>query len=317
MPYLNDYCHEGIYFEECYANSWRTDKGLVSILSGYPAFPITSVMKIPEKSRKLPSIARSMAAAGYENSFYYGGDINFTNMRSYVMGTGYQHIRWKADYPSDAQRSSKWGVRDDIMFTSLLTDIKQETAPYWMKTLMTLSSHEPWDVPTHHLNDEVYNAFNYLDSCLHSFIESLRKTPTWSNTLVVILPDHGYRYKGIDETTRLYNHIPMLWLGGAIVSPRRITKICNQSDLAATLLQQLQVSHEDFTFSRDVMSSTYTRQFAYHTYNNGVTVIDSTGFVAYDLDTQNVTASEGSHTEQQLQLARALLQLTSHDLKEK
>jgi membrane-anchored protein YejM (alkaline phosphatase superfamily) len=134
---------------------------------------------------------------------------------------------------------------------------------------------------------------------------------------VVILPDHGYRYKGIDETTRLYNHIPMLWLGGAIVSPRQITKICNQSDLAATLLQQLQVSHEDFTFSRDVMSSTYTRQFAYHTYNNGVTVIDSTGFVAYDLDTQNVTASEGSHTEQQLQLARALLQLTSHDLKEK
>ena len=313
-PRLNRLAEEGVFFEECYANSWRTDKGLVSILSGYPAFPVASVMKIPEKSRKLPSIASSLAAEGYATAFYYGGDINFTNMRSYVMGTGYQQLKWKADYSQEEQRSAQWGVRDDLMFNSLLADIKNEPSDRWMKTLLTLSSHEPWDVPTKELDDEVYNAFNYLDRCVGSFIDSLKQLPLWNNLLVVILPDHGYRYQGIDETTRLYNHIPLIWTGGAVREARKIAAVCNQSDLAATLLGQMGIRHESFTFSRDVLSSSYQNPFAYHTYNNGMTLFDSTGFVAYDLDVEKVIATEGGNEKRQLQQARALLQLTSDDL---
>ena len=182
-PRLNQLATEGIYFTECYANSWRTDKGVVSALSGYPAFPVTSVMKIPEKSRKLPAIAKSLAAEGYATKFFYGGDINFTNMRSYLLSTGYQQLQWKADYPADQQRSAQWGVRDDLMFMSLLSDIRGERLTLngerstWLKTLLTLSSHEPWDVPTKDLDDEVYNAFHYLDRCVGTFIDSLRQTP--------------------------------------------------------------------------------------------------------------------------------------------
>jgi phosphoglycerol transferase MdoB-like AlkP superfamily enzyme len=313
-PTLNRLMHEGVFFSECYANSWRTDKGVVSILSGYPAFPVTSVMKIPEKSRKLPSIASSLQKAGYATSFYYGGDINFTNMRSYVMSSGYGLLKWKADYSNEQQRSAQWGVRDDLMFRSLLDDIKADTATHWMKTLLTLSSHEPWDVPTKQLDDPVYNAFNYLDHCIGQFIDSLRQTALWDNLLLVILPDHGYRYKGINESTRLYNHIPLIWTGGAILKPKTINAVCNQSDLAATLLGQLGLDHDAFTFSRDVVSRQYDRPFAFHTFNNGMTIIDSTGFLCYDLDVQLVTACEGPNTESQLQRARALLQLTSHDL---
>lgn len=316
-PRLNSLFREGVFFSECYANSWRTDKGVVSILSGYPAFPVTSVMKIPEKSRKMPSIARSLQAEGYACSFFYGGDINFTNMRSYVMSTGYETLKWRNDYSTADQRTSQWGVRDDIMFRSLLQDIQSEKSERWMKTLLTLSSHEPWDVPTKVLDDKVYNSFYYLDQCIGQFIDSLKQTQAWKNTLVVILPDHGYRYKGIDERTRLYNHIPMVWLGGAVKASRRIDKVCSQSDLAATLLGQMAIRHDDYAFSRDVLSTQYQYPVAYHTYNNGVTVIDSTGFMAYDLDAQCMTASEGPDTERQLRLARALLQLTSNDLIQK
>ena len=316
-PRLNQLMDEGIFFADCYANSWRTDKGVVSILSGYPALPIMSVMKLPGKSRKLPSIAASLTQAGYATGFLYGGDINFTNMRSYVFGTGYAQLRWKADYTSDEQRSAQWGVRDDIMFQSLLHDIQDEQHPHWMKTLLTLSSHEPWDVPTHRLSDPVYNAFNYLDECVGAFIDSLRQMPVWDNLLVIILPDHGYRYQGIDETTRLYNHIPMLWLGGAVKNPRVIRRLCNQSDLAATLLAQMHIDHSAFTFSRDILSVDSLIPMAWHTYNNGVTVFDSTGFMAYDLDAEKIIAHEGNAQQQQLQRAKALLQLTSKDFIQK
>ena len=317
-PRLNRLAHEGVSFSECYANSWRTDKGMVSILSGYPAFPVTSIMKVPEKSRKMPSIAHSLQQTGYENAFYYGGDINFTNMRSYVLGTGYDQLLWKADFSSEEQSSSQWGVRDDIMFDTLLHDIKAEKSEKpWMKTLLTLSSHEPWDVPTKVLDDEVYNAFNYLDQCIGQFIDALRKTPVWQNTLVVILPDHGYRYKGIDEATRLYNHIPMLWVGGAVKQPVVIDRLCNQSDLAATLLGQLGISHDDFRFSRDILSSSYTHPVAWHTSTDCLSLYDSTGWMAYDLEANSMIAHEGGDGQRQLQQARALLQLTSHDLKQK
>ena len=36
MPRLKALSEEGIYFPHFYANSFRTDRGLVSILSGYP-----------------------------------------------------------------------------------------------------------------------------------------------------------------------------------------------------------------------------------------------------------------------------------------
>ena len=323
-PRLNQLAREGVYFTECYANSWRTDKGVVSVLSGYPAFPVTSVMKIPEKSRKLPSIASSLAAVGYANSFFYGGDINFTNMRSYLLSTGYEHLSWKSNYPMSQQKSAQWGVRDDLMFSSLLADIKSEGDKRWMKTLLTLSSHEPWDVPDkverggwNTDGDEVYNAFHYLDRCIGDFIDSLRKTPQWDNLLVIILPDHGFRYRGIDETTRLYNHIPMIWVGGAVRSPQRIERLCSQSDLAATLLGQMGLPHTGYTFSRDVLSCSYKFPMAYHTYNNGVTLYDTTGFVVYDLDAQHVIAHEGPDTDRLLRQAKALLQLTSRDLKQK
>ena len=208
-------------------------------------------------------------------------------------------------------------MRDDLVFSRLLRDIKAEapSAGRWMRTVLTLSSHEPWDVPEQVLDDKVYNAFHYLDRCLGTFIDSLRQTPQWRDLLVVILPDHGVRYKDIGETTRLYNHIPMLWLGGAVRSVRSISQVCNQSDLPATLLGQLGLPHDEFTFSRDVVSRNYRRPMAYHTFVNGMTLIDADSFMAYDLDAGACLAHEGpTPPDSLLPRAKALLQLTSHDL---
>ena len=56
-PNLNRLAREGVFFSRCYGNSWRTDRGTLCTLSGYPSFPNTSVMKMPDKSRTMPSVA--------------------------------------------------------------------------------------------------------------------------------------------------------------------------------------------------------------------------------------------------------------------
>ena len=316
-PNLNRLAQEGIYFTNCYGNSWRTDRGTVCTWSGYPSFPTMSVMKIPSKSRTLPNIARTLQEErGYDTHYLYGGDINFTNMRSYLVSGGFSTLTWKNDYTKEERASAKWGVRDDITFETLYQLTTTMHEPYLIG-YSTLSSHSPWDVPIHHFDDEVLNAFYYLDQCVGQFIEKLRKSEAWDHTLVVMLPDHGVFYQSIDESNPLLSHIPMIWVGGAVKGPRRIEQICNQTDLPATLLGQLGLNHDAYTFSRDVLSKTYTRPVAIHTYDDGFTMMDSTSFVNYDFISDRVVKSEGTGYERLIQQAKAILQAATKDLNER
>ena len=313
-PNLNRLAHEGIYFTNCYANSWRTDRGTLCTWSGYPSFPTMSVMKMPSKSRSLPNIARTLQQErGYSTHYLYGGDINFTNMRSYLVAGGFSDLTWKDDYTKEEQTSAKWGVRDDITFQTL-TELTQTMRQPFLIGYSTLSSHVPWDVPIHHFDDEVLNAFYYLDQCIGYFIQQLRQSDLWNNTLVIMLPDHGIVYAGLDESNPLLNHIPMLWVGGAVKQPRRIEQVCNQTDLPATLLGQLGIAHDDYTFSRDVLSVTYKNPFAIHTYDDGYTIIDSASFVNYDFISNRVVSNYGKDRDKLILRAKAILQAASKDL---
>ena len=316
MPHLQELKKEGIYFSRCYANSWRTDRGTVCALSGYPSFPNLSVMKVPEKSSTLPSIAKTLQQQGYDTSFLYGGDINFTNMRSYLVSTGWERLTSMNDYSLSEQRSSQWGVRDDITFATVFEQITQADAhSHHLWGYSTLSSHEPWDVPVKKLDDEVDNAFCYLDDCLYDFVSKLKETPQWKNLLIILVADHGIVNGAVDHMTPMQmNHIPMLWLGGAVREPRVVETLCNQSDLPATLLGQFHLNHDAFTFSRDVLSETYTTPTVVHNYNNVQWICDSTGHILYDFDLKRITINESRDAERLERLDKAMIQLTSADL---
>ena len=319
MPRLRRLKKEGIDFTACYGNTWRTDRGTVCTYSGYPSFPTSSVMKMPQKTNHLPGIAATLREAGYQTYYLYGGDINFTNMRSFLVTTGWERLQWKADYTNEEQNSAKWGVRDDITFNTLYEQIAAiDTAANHQRHLFgfsTLSSHEPWDVPLKKLDQPIPNAFYYLDACIGDFIDRLKQLPQWDNLLIIFLPDHSIDYGPYTEALQVRNKIPMVWAGGAVKAPRKITQLCNQTDLAATLLAQLRLPHDQFRWSRDVLSASYRYPFAVHNYNNGFSLADSTGFIAYDLESQRLVTNESSQPERLERMGKAILQATTADLK--
>ena len=319
MPRLRRLKKEGIDFTACYGNTWRTDRGTVCTYSGYPSFPTSSVMKMPQKTNHLPGIAATLREAGYQTYYLYGGDINFTNMRSFLVTTGWERLQWKADYTNEEQNSAKWGVRDDITFNTLYEQIAAiDTAANHQRHLFgfsTLSSHEPWDVPLKKIDQPIPNAFYYLDTCIGDFIDRLKQLPQWDNLLIIFLPDHSIDYGLYTEALQVRNKIPMVWAGGAVKAPRKITQLCNQTDLAATLLAQLRLPHDQFRWSRDVLSASYRYPFAVHNYNNGFSLIDSTGFIAYDLESQRLVTNESSQASHLERMGKAILQATTADLK--
>lgn len=314
-PNFNRLTEEGVFFTNCYANSFRTDRGTVCTFSGYLGLPTASVMKIPAKSRTLPSIAEELVKAGYKTDFLYGGDINFTNMKSYLLSKGYQHLRADKDFTLAEQTSNAWGVNDDITFDYLYNQLKDRKEAPWHTAFLTLSSHEPFEVPYHRLEEKIPNAFAFTDDCLGKFIDKLKQTPVWDNLLVVCLPDHGFYYprKGLNSGPQFY-HIPMLWLGGAVKQPMKIDKIMNQSDLAATLLGQLGMDHSSFNFSRNVLGGDYKYPFAFYSFNNGFSFRDSTGVTVFDNNSESVLLDEPVGSKDRINKGKAILQSVYDDL---
>ena len=317
-PNFDRLTKEGVFFTNFYANSYRTDRGVLSILSGYPAFPKASVMKMPVASRNLPSIAATLGRHGYKNDFLYGGDINFTNMQSYLRSTGYTSVTGDTKFTPAQRLTHGWGVTDSITFNYLYDMLRKRPCEpgKWQTTYLTLASHEPWGVPYHRIKgDKKANAVAYVDDCIGRFISEIKRTPQWKNLLVIILPDHGIGYpQGLTEASPRRYHIPMLWLGGALRAPRHIDKICAQSDLAATLLGQLGMKHGDFRFSRDVLSATYRYPSAYHTFDNGISFVDSTGATVYDLTSKRTLTDTPQPSPLRLERAKAMLQKSYDNL---
>lgn len=284
-PNLKRLSNEGVFFTNCYAGSFRTDRGTVCSLSGFPGLPTTSVMKIPSKSRTLPSFAEVLAESGYSTDFLYGGDINFTNMKSFLLGHGYQHVTADVDFSPSERSTNAWGVTDEITFDRLFNQIQQREKGPWHTAFLTLASHEPFEVPYHRLEEPIPNAFAYTDSCLGDFIDRLKQTPAWDSLLIVCLPDHGFCYPRAREYYDPRNfRIPLLWLGGAVKEPRRIDKIMCQTDLMNTLLSQLRCGSRrvEMQYSRNVLSSDYQYPFAFFTFNDGLCFIDTTGSTVFD-----------------------------------
>ncbi len=311
---LDKLANEGVLFTNFYANSFRTDRGLVSILSGYPSQPTMSVMKYPHKSENLPAIARRLGECGYSTKYFYGGDANFTNMRSYLVSSGFTDIISDVNFPIQ-DRLSKWGVPDHLVFDRAIQDIQAENGkkPYF-KVIQTSSSHEPFDVPFHKLKDPIQNAFAYTDDCVGKFISSIRMLPEWKNTLVVLVPDHLGCYPEDISGDRLDRYqIPLILTGGAIAKPRKIDTIGSQQDIAATLFGQLGIAHNMFGFSKDLLDSK-SPHFAYFSMPDLFGFVTQSDAVIFDNKSKKVLMLQGKNYQKNVELGKAYLQIIYDDI---
>lgn len=323
--HLDSLSKEGVLFTNFYANSFRTDRGLVSILSGYPAQPTTSIMKYPRKTQSIPAIAGCLKKVGYETKYYYGGDADFTNMRSYLMSSGFESIVSDKDFPV-TERLSKWGVHDHLVFNRLLEELSRRSrkgdeqsvasdgqSPFFY-VLQTSSSHEPFEVPYRRLENERLNAFAYTDSCAGDFVSRFRKLSLWQNTVIVFVPDHLGAYpEHIDNLSLERYRIPLLMVGGAVREPQRVDVYGSQQDIAATLLSQLGLPHNEFIFSKDMLNPSVPH-FAFFTVPDAFGIVTEENQVIYDCQAGKVVVDEGGSKGKNLPFGQAYLQKMYDDI---
>ncbi|MBK7969105.1 MAG: sulfatase-like hydrolase/transferase [Bacteroidetes bacterium] len=311
-PNFSKLCKEGMLFSAIYSSGFRTDQALVSALSGYPSQPNNSIIRFPSKASQLPSIANVFNENGYQTSFYYGGELGFANMYNYLSVTGFKTITGKEAFEDDVM-NSKWGAHDEAVLDRQLSDLKKAQQPFF-STLLTLSTHEPFEVPVNTpFNDpsepELFKKSAwYTDYCLGKYFEQAKNESWFTNTIFVLVADHGHRLplnRSFDDP--FIRRIPMLIIGNPLrkeLKGTQINVIGNQNDLPATLLSALNYNHNEFPWSRDLMVPSQN-PFAYLSLDYAISWVHQKGNTVVRLDSKQESQSVDS-TENRI--AKAYLQ---------
>jgi phosphoglycerol transferase MdoB-like AlkP superfamily enzyme len=320
-PNLNKVAREGILFTNFYASGDRTDKGVVSVLSGYPAQTLNSISKFPAKAEKLPYLSRVMNSLGYSSSFYYGGDINFANFRSYLTNSQFNSITTYDDFSGADGEPSKWGYHDHIVLDRAVNEIDSTQSPFF-KVILTLSSHEPFDVPMEPIfkgtdEDSLFlNAIHYTDKSIGAFIDSAKNSNWWDNTVILFVADHGHRQPGNKELKdKKRFRIPFIISGGAIKGDTVINTYAGQTDIANTLLAQLDKPRKEFRFSKNIMARD-VKQFAFYFFNNGYGYVSPDEYIVFDHTARRFVETAGA-SQEALERTKAYQQVMFSDFNAK
>ncbi len=282
---------EGILFDNVLSSGSRSEQAMASIFSGFPAHPITSITVQPDKASQLPSLVRNLNDFGYSTSFYFGGQLIYGNIKSYIYNNGFNKIFEEKDFDDDLFRG-KLGVHDEYTLDRLYRDLNKETEPFFA-ALFTLSTHSPYDQPMEDVLDwggyekGYINSAYYTDRSLGEFFRKAKTTSWYANTLFIIIADHSHSsYRNHPYHTKKYHHIPMLWVGNVINPSFKNTRrhqSASQTDIPATVLSQLNLDASAFRWSRNLFNPN-APSYKYFGFDNGLIWIEPEGGFCYDND---------------------------------
>ena len=288
MPFLHKKIEEGLYFDNAFANGFRTEQGISSLISGEYPLPYKNTIENVNLVTEIPSLIRDMKKEGYHTSFYFGGESEFGKIKSYFVQNEIDNITDIHNFKSH-QKTQKLGVEDSFLFQELISNIQSENKPYF-KILLTQSTHQPYDIkgykPSNSEKDNYLNAVSYLDRQLKQFFKNAEKSKLLKNTLVIITSDHAHflpdYYK--NEQREFFN-IPFLILSDRLkpnFKGKKESKLYSQVDFPATLHFWLQSKNQgDYLFSKNYYS-TYSQPFCFTSFIDGFNWIEPNKITHYD-----------------------------------
>ena len=277
-PNFHNLEKDGLLFTNFYASANRSQQAIASIVGGLPGLPVTTITNHQEKYYAIPSVVKSLDSLGYYSSFYFGGELNYGNILSYLRYNEFDRIVEGKDV-NEHFHKGKLGIQDADMLPWAARDINSQPEPFFT-TIFTLSTHSPYDYPKifeelewPELEKVFVNSAKYTDIALKLFMDRAKQQPWYDNTLFLFMADHSHpSYKNYPLESFEYHKIPLLIYGKPLNDSLRGTtfdKICGNTDVPATLLSQLGASHDEFIWSKNVFNTCY-KPFAFFELYSGL-----------------------------------------------
>ncbi len=247
-PFLDNLSEQGLWFENMYATGTRSVRGIEAVVSGFLPTSAQSVVKRPASQQNFFTLGRVLSEKGYDTSFIYGGEAHFDNMRAFFANNGFNRIIEHKDYSSPVFDGA-WGVSDEDLFNKADEYFREkaEKGQAFFSLVFTSSNHEPFQFPENRITlyeqpkETVNNAVKYADYALGQFINKLKASSYYDNTLVLIVADHNSRVYGAEYVPVERFHIPALILSKDLPQ-QKVTRITSQIDLIPTLVSLMNIT---------------------------------------------------------------------------
>lgn len=291
-PYFNSLTQDGLFFTHFYSNGHRSQQAICSILSGFPPIPNYDITDNHSKYKYLPSIADVLKQEGYHSSFYFGGNLDYGNIRAFLLHENFDEIVEERDIDKKIPRG-KLGIHDQYMLDYQLDMLDKQKEPFF-SILFTLSSHSPYDQPKNvkeldwdTAEVKFLNSVKYTDYWLGQYFEKAKSKSWYDNTLFILVADHGHPShlnRSYYETN--YHRIPMLWLGNVLKEDfkgKQCDIIGSHVEIPQTLLAQLNCNTDLFTWGRN-MFNPYSNQYVYHEITRGFGWVTPQASYTYSAD---------------------------------
>ena len=260
-PELDRISAEGLYFVNMYATGNRTVRGFEGVLSSFPPLPGDSIVR-RDRSEHVETIARVLGRDGYRTLFLYGGRGVFDGMRAFAVQNGYERFVEQKDFKNPGF-TTIWGVCNEELYQRTIEECRElhRKGEPFLATVLSVSNHKPYTYPAGRIPEDPNarkrrNAVKYTDWALGQFFANAKKEAFWTNTVFVMVADHGARVYGSQSIPIHSYEIPLLILGPAVVKqPARLAQLGSQLDIAPTLLGLLGRPYQSSFFGRDLLKT--------------------------------------------------------------
>jgi phosphoglycerol transferase MdoB-like AlkP superfamily enzyme len=235
-------------------------------------------------------MARVLKRDGYNTCFLYGGRGLFDGMRSFAVRNGFDRFIEQKHFKNPTF-TTIWGVCDEDLFNRAileLRDLDKEGKPFFT-TILSVSNHKPFTYPAGRIPEDPNqrrreNAVKYSDFALGEFFRAAKKESFWTNTIFVVVADHGARVYGSLSIPIGSYEIPWVVLGPAAVKePVKIGALGGSLDVAPTILGMIGRPYETMFFGHDLLHSSPEKQRIYLNHNRDIGIMAGNKMVVLGL----------------------------------
>ena len=173
-------------------------------------FTVNTSLYVPEHepatqndvNKVLPSLPKLMQQNGYTTATFHTNDVEFWNRKELYQALGWEKY-FDHSYFGDEDHIA-FGASDEVLYKKTAEQLirMQDAGQPFYAQVISMSSHHPYNIPREKvtldipkkLNDTLAGRYleaqNYADRALGGFIEQLKSSGLWDNSVVILYGDH-------------------------------------------------------------------------------------------------------------------------------
>ncbi|MGG3889249.1 LTA synthase family protein [Metabacillus fastidiosus] len=316
-PFLNEFIKNSYYFDNFYHQTGQGKTSDSEFIVDNSLYPLgRGAVFFTNSNNEYVASPEILKEKGYYSAVLHSNNKSFWNRDLMYHSLGYDRFFDVNDYDVTDENSIGWGLKDKEFFEQSVDHLAKLPQPFYTR-LITLTNHFPFEIGEEDKfieefdsNSKTLNRYfptvRYMDEALKAFIEKLKGSGVYENSIIVMYGDHYgisenhnvamAKFLNKEEITPfdtiqlqrvpLIVHIP----GVTDKNPQTFSQVGGQIDIQPTIMHLLGIETKDQIhfgtdlFAKDRLPFTVLRDGSFITedyiYTRGECYAKATGEIA-------------------------------------